>query len=189
MKPRIVFPDTTQPPPASGIAASRPPLPALTIAAHPLLRRVGEHCRLVDLTEGLSVDLSRLGPDFRTCDGRLVGPIDEPHVSRTPLRLVPHGGGEVMLVPPDRKGAPVFVDGAPLRAPHACGQEALRRGVVIELSGARRRPAPHRRGHRRDAAEVRPRRRERRDPQGPRRDPAGRCAGERCADPRRVRHR
>jgi len=135
MKHRIAFPDTTQQPLATGGPAARPSLPILTIAAHPLLHRVGERSRLEDLAAGRTIELSRLGPEFRTCDGRLVGPIDEPHVSRTPLRLVPQGRGEVVLVPPDKKGTPVFVDGAPLRGAQVCGPDALQRGVVIDLSG------------------------------------------------------
>jgi len=135
MKHRIAYPDTTRQPPAASVGATRAPQPVLTIAAHPRLQRVGERARLEDLAVDRPVELSRLGPEFRTCDGRLVGPIDEPHVSRTPLRLVPRGRGEVVLVPPDKQGTHVFVDGAPLRGALTCGPEALQRGVVIDLSG------------------------------------------------------
>lgn len=135
MTSKIAHPDTTLCPPAENIAVSRPATLALTLAAHPVLRRIGERCRLTELAEGRRVDLSRLTPEFRTCDDRPTGPIDEPHVSRSPVQLVPHADGGVTLIPPTRGASTVLVDGTPLLGPLECASEALRRGVVIGFAG------------------------------------------------------
>jgi two-component system nitrogen regulation response regulator GlnG len=131
----IVFPNTTQRPDVEDVAAPGPPPLALTLVAHPSLARVGERVRLPELAEGRPVEVSRLTPEFRATDGPRVGPIDEPHVSRTPLRIVPAGDGGVTLHPPTKAAPTVSVDGAPLRAPLACSPAALRRGVVLDLAG------------------------------------------------------
>jgi len=100
-----------------------------------MLQRIGERYRLGELTNGRRVDLSRLSPEFRTCDDRPIGPIDDPYVSRTPVQIVAQADGGVTLIPPSKRASTVLVDGASLRAPLVCGAEALRRGVVIDLAG------------------------------------------------------
>jgi two-component system, NtrC family, nitrogen regulation response regulator GlnG len=79
-------------------------VPALTILAHPDLRRVGEKVLLPALTSGRGVPLSRLTPLFAPPDSSRERPLADSYLSRSPIQmipeLVPGGGlGSVRLVP------------------------------------------------------------------------------------------
>ena len=77
------------------VAASRPSglaeprMPALTVLAHPDLRRVGERVLLPELVSGRTVELSRLEPRFAQPWGGELRPLADSHLSRSPVRLVP----------------------------------------------------------------------------------------------------
>ncbi len=62
-------------------------VPALTVLAHPDLRRVGERVLLPGLTSGRTVPLSRLTPLFALPGGGLERPLADPFLSRSPVRL------------------------------------------------------------------------------------------------------
>lgn len=64
-------------------------VPALTIASHPLPKRVGERLLLSALAAGKEVALSRNAPDFAAPDRALGSPIADPFVSRKPVRFAP----------------------------------------------------------------------------------------------------
>jgi two-component system nitrogen regulation response regulator GlnG len=101
--------------------------PALTIAYHPDLDRVGEQARI----GSAPVDISRTGPEFvppHSSDGRELA---DRHLSRKPVRVRLQDGGARV----ERMGWPtrLAVDGTVVRDRHDVPLEALDDGVVIEL--------------------------------------------------------
>ena len=77
-------------------------LPCLTIAAHRDLRRVGDRAVLHLRARGRGVRLSRNEPDF-ACPGVVLGaPLEDAHVSRSPVLLHGDGAGVVVI---DRAGS------------------------------------------------------------------------------------
>lgn len=72
---------------AKGVDEPHHTVPALTVLAHRDARRVGEVCRLHELTSGRGVDLSRLEPRFAAPSSAERRPLAEPYLSRKPLRL------------------------------------------------------------------------------------------------------
>jgi len=121
--------ETAEPP-----AAKRLAVPTLTVAAHPVLGRVGEVVALSELVSGQTVELSRTRPLFAQPGSAAVRPLDVAYLSRTPLLLVPTADGGITL---DRAGSrtPVTVDGEPLGEGRCLGADELSRGVVLELGG------------------------------------------------------
>ena len=109
-------------------ATERPLQVALTIAFHPQLRRVGER---VLLGSGVT-QLSRQGPEFCTAEGRAVGALADPYVSRTPVSLLLDGDG--VLVTAQARQA-VRLEERVLVGTARVGPEALRRGVSLALAG------------------------------------------------------
>ena len=114
-------------------AAASGPIPALTIASHPSAHRAGERVVLEALAAGREVAVSRNAPDFARPDRALGAPLDDPFVSRRPIRLVPLGGGRIRVV--------VGADGTPVVIRTEVGEhvelaaEEVARGVPIELAG------------------------------------------------------
>ena len=64
-------------------------VPALTVLAHPDLRRVGERVLLPALASGRTVPLSRLSPLFAQPGDEAARPLADPHLSRRPFHLAP----------------------------------------------------------------------------------------------------
>ncbi|MBF5045005.1 sigma-54-dependent Fis family transcriptional regulator [Aggregicoccus sp. 17bor-14] len=109
-------------------------VPALTIASHPVPRRVGERLLLTGLGGGRQVLLARSSPDF-TAPGSLLGtPLLDPFVSRKPLVLSAAEGGALRLAAPEG-GTRVVVDGRPLAGECVLPAAALQAGVALELAG------------------------------------------------------
>ena len=97
----------------------------LTIACHPLLRRIGERAVL-----GRETLLSRSAPDFCTSQGRVVGPLDDPSFADSPLVLVLHGEEAHLRV---SASAGVRIDGRTVTGPTRVPTAALRRGVTLAI--------------------------------------------------------
>jgi two-component system nitrogen regulation response regulator GlnG len=112
---------------AQGIVA-----PALTIAWHSDLGRVGERSRLNDPGGGGRVRLSRSNPAFGPVGGEDTTPLADPHLSRTPLHLTLESDGGVTLTP-DAEATRLVVDGEHCAAPRRITPEALARGLTLEL--------------------------------------------------------
>src|SRR5215510_11897378 len=75
-------------------------VPALTLLAHPDLRRVGERVLLPGLGSGRAVPLSRRTPLFAPPGGGAERPLADAHLSRSPIHLVPgEEPGSVRLAP------------------------------------------------------------------------------------------
>jgi two-component system nitrogen regulation response regulator GlnG len=108
------------------------PIPALTIVSHPRAHRVGERLLLEALATGREVELSRNAPRFTRPGSALGQPLDDPFLSRKPLRFTLGPQGGVRLVVGD-DGTPV-VAGEPLRGSWEFGPEALEAGVPLELA-------------------------------------------------------
>jgi two-component system, NtrC family, nitrogen regulation response regulator GlnG len=108
------------------------PVPALTIVAHPVARRVGERALLHAVAAGREVLLSRNAPDFTRPGHSLGVPLDDPFVSRAPIRFAPGPtGGIRLLVEPS--GTQV-VAGVPIEGAADFSAEEIRGGVPIELA-------------------------------------------------------
>ncbi len=126
---------------AESSAAEPMALPALTILGHPDLDRVGEVVILGELASGREVLLARHQPRF-TAPGAAAaashsaasgGALDDPFLSRRPLRLEPLPGGGVRLHR-DRSRTHLAVDGAAVDDHLDAGGEDLEDGVVVELA-------------------------------------------------------
>jgi two-component system nitrogen regulation response regulator GlnG len=112
---------------------SRHRVPVLTVLYHPQGQRVGERAFLDNLVAGLPASLSRLEPLFTPPgDGERPRPLNDPFLSRSPLRLAPVAGGGLHL---DLAGwpLPVRVDGETVEHEAALAPGAVGRGVVLEL--------------------------------------------------------
>jgi DNA-binding NtrC family response regulator len=112
---------------------ARPPTPrepALVLAYHPDLARVGESFALGERV----TEVSRLSPSLRDVAGGDAGPIDDPYVSRRPfvLRRLPGGAVDVENV----GGVEVAVGGGALAAGAARRLSAgeVGRGVDVTLA-------------------------------------------------------
>jgi len=109
------------------------PVPALTIAAHPLVHRVGERLLLDALLRGREVALSRNAPLFTRPGGALGLPLADPFLSRRSLLFRPGAHGGVRLE--------VAEGGTRVVAGDVPGQrwdftpESLADGVPLELAG------------------------------------------------------
>ena len=119
--------ETTRRPQQSTPGPRRGPRSLLTIAFHPELRRIGEQAVLAGPTA-----LSRLGPVFRTAEGRLVGALSDPFLSRTPLMLTPEREAVVVHAAP---GVDVRIEERPVVGEARVPAEALRHGVTLTLAG------------------------------------------------------
>lgn len=107
-------------------------MPALTLLAHPDLRRVGESVLLPDLVSGRPVALSRLEPRFAQPWGGEVRPLADLHLSRSPVRLIPiDDTGSVRLV---SEGGRCRLDLLGAASPGEVSAAELARGVVLLLA-------------------------------------------------------
>ncbi len=105
----------------------------LTIASHPDPSRIGDRAQLLDLAAGNVASLSRSAPDF-TRPGEAWGtPLEDPYLSRRPLRLsVPRPG--FVVLDAGETTTPVVADGEVVEGSHPFSPAALDRGVVLELA-------------------------------------------------------
>ncbi len=71
------------------------PVPCLTILTHPSPSRIGDRFLLHEGRQ--EVLLSRTEPDFTAPDRLLGGPLNDPFISRSPLRLAVDGSGDLVL--------------------------------------------------------------------------------------------
>ncbi len=109
-------------------------VPCLTILCHPDPRRLGEQVLLAGLLVGKAVSVSRLGPAFAQPDGATAArPLEDSHVSRTPLQITSARSGATFTLTGPRGEA--TVDGQPLDGSETVVRERLARGVVILLGG------------------------------------------------------
>src|SRR6476620_9849507 len=76
---------------------SRARVPALTILYHPDLSRIGEHARLLELVSGCRALVSRSLPDFAAPGSHQSRPLNDPYLSRSPLRLEAAEAGALRL--------------------------------------------------------------------------------------------
>lgn len=112
---------TTLQPTRTRVPTTARRVPTLCIAWHPDASRVGELLRV----DG-PVEIGRNSPEFA---GRA---LDDPHVSRKPLRLTPEGLG--IRVTPHPAGSPVILDGK--RCENALIDPAhLARGATLGIAG------------------------------------------------------
>ncbi len=112
----------------TGRPAMRERVPALTVIAHARPTMVPSRKLLVD-----PIDLSRSTPEFGPLTtGAVGGSLDDPFVSRTPIRLAPDGDG----VRIDRAGSStaVEIDGAVLDDSVVLDSARIERGVVLCLA-------------------------------------------------------
>ncbi len=121
-------------------AAESLPLPALTILGHPDLERIGELVLLGELASGRDALLSRHQPRFAAPDAASAGrppsggmPLDDPFLSRSPLRLEPLPGGGVRVHRGNSR-THLEVEGVTVEDLREIGSEALDDGVVVELA-------------------------------------------------------
>ncbi|HEY4574547.1 MAG TPA: sigma-54 factor interaction domain-containing protein, partial [Thermoanaerobaculia bacterium] len=106
-------------------------VPALTILAHPSPERVGERVLLPALGSGRAVPLSRLSPLFAQPGDPAARPLADPHLSRTPVHLVPgERPGSVRLL--SEGGGRIELFGA--RAADEVSAAEIERGVVLLLA-------------------------------------------------------
>jgi two-component system nitrogen regulation response regulator GlnG len=107
-------------------------VPALTILAHPDVRRVGERVLLPGLSSGRPVPLSRLQPLFVPPGGGTARPLADPFLSRSPLHLSPGDPpGSVRLTAEDGR-CRFALRGAASPAELTAGE--LERGAVLLLA-------------------------------------------------------
>jgi len=107
-------------------------VPALTIVSHPQAHRAGERLLLDAVAAGHEVSLSRNAPDF-TRPGRALGvSLDDPFVSRRPVRFAAgRAGGIRIIVEPG--GTPV-VAGSPVEDSAELTAEDVAAGIPLELA-------------------------------------------------------
>jgi two-component system nitrogen regulation response regulator GlnG len=124
-------------PPGERRRRSRAKVPALTILYHPDLRRVGEVARLSELLAGGDALLSRLEPGFAPPGSADLRPLDDRHVSRSPLLLAPADGGSVggIRLALGASRTAVLADQTPVTDFRVFPAQEVDRGVVLELSG------------------------------------------------------
>ncbi|MBL9106702.1 MAG: sigma-54-dependent Fis family transcriptional regulator [Myxococcales bacterium] len=120
--------ETTRRPLQRAAAEQRPLRVALTIGFHPQLRRIGERVLLADDV----TQLSRQSPEFRTPEGRVVGALTDPYLSRTPVALQRDGDGVIVTA---QARQAVRLDGRLLVGSRRVDAEALRRGASLVLAG------------------------------------------------------
>jgi two-component system, NtrC family, nitrogen regulation response regulator GlnG len=122
-------------------SGQRTRIPCLTLCAHADPSRIGERSLLRGLIVRAPAELSRLAPRFALPGQEGGRALEDPYISRTPLRIGgdPRSGLELRYDSPrasaDPSAADVRIDGAPLIGARALHAAELERGVLIELSG------------------------------------------------------
>jgi two-component system nitrogen regulation response regulator GlnG len=122
---------------STAVGATRPGEPAdrvlaLTIVSHPFSQRAGEQAVFELVEGGREVTLTRNAPDF-VRPGKLIGvPLDDPFVSRKPIRFAAAPGGGVK-VNAEAGGTPVFA-GTLIDGSTTFTAEELAHGAPLELA-------------------------------------------------------
>ena len=117
-----------------GAAKASAVVPALTIAAHPDARRIGERIALPVLALGRPVRLARLEPDFRPPRGAAEGrPLAERSVSRQPIRLQGGDAPGGVRIDVRETRTPVTADGEAVETRRELAAAEIERGVVLKL--------------------------------------------------------
>ncbi|HEY7215252.1 MAG TPA: sigma-54 dependent transcriptional regulator [Thermoanaerobaculia bacterium] len=112
---------------------ARARIPALTILYHPELGRVGERALLGGLLEGRTAYLSRLEPGFEAPQRSEPSPLEDRHISRSPLRLSRAGEGGFHLSTAESRTR-VAANGLPVQETWTGTFQEVERGVVLELA-------------------------------------------------------
>jgi two-component system nitrogen regulation response regulator GlnG len=113
---------------------ARTRIPALTILYHPDLTRVGERALLPGLLEGRTAYISRLEPLFETLERSDPLPLEDRHVSRSPLRLSRSRETGVFNLSVAESRTRVTANGAPVQETWTGSSGDVERGVVLELA-------------------------------------------------------
>jgi two-component system nitrogen regulation response regulator GlnG len=109
-----------------------PLVPALTIASHPVMSRVGERLLLSALEAGRTVAISRNEPFFLRPGNTMGAHLSDPCLSRKPLVFSPAPDGRIRLDPgPGRQTA---VAGSSLPGPWEFSPEQVATGVPLVLA-------------------------------------------------------
>jgi two-component system nitrogen regulation response regulator GlnG len=106
---------------------------ALTLLYHPNLERIGQRMRFPGAAPGASLTVSRLTPELVSPAGEPCGPLADPRISRTGLRLT-LTTSELVLAP-ESSSLQYRLDGRPGAARESLALSSLHHGVVLELSG------------------------------------------------------
>ncbi len=113
---------------------ARARIPALTILYHPDFERIGERAVLNGLLEGRTAYLSRLEPGFEAPRRSEPLPLEDRHISRSPMRLsrAPETGGVHLSIAESRTR--VAANGSPVQETWTGTPQDVERGVVLELA-------------------------------------------------------
>lgn len=103
-------------------------VPALTIISHPVMARAGERVVL----DGPPLELSRAAPDFGRRGSSARRPLEDPYLTRRPLKLSAQSDGGVRLSL-EQHNTPVTVLGRPVSGSEELSPEQVARGVPIVL--------------------------------------------------------
>jgi two-component system, NtrC family, nitrogen regulation response regulator GlnG len=107
------------------------PIPTLTILFHPQASRVGARAFLGPIVRGQEARLSRLEPAFE--QGGCQSPLNDPYLSRRPIRLLPVPGGiEIRL---DEDPTRIALNGEPVEGSRVLSLAEIRDGAVLEMAG------------------------------------------------------
>jgi len=125
--------DPTKTPEAPAKTAASARALALTIVAHPDLRRVGDRAIIAASRAGAAHPLSRNEPDF-SAPGKVWGrPLGDAYISRRPLTLsIERQGGVGLRL--GQSGTRVAAQGEPIAEGAYFGDDELRAGITLELS-------------------------------------------------------
>ena len=114
---------------------ARARVPGLTLLFHPETRRVGERVLLGGLPAGRTVYLSRTEPELAHPGENLFRPLEDRHVSRSPLRLATADETGAIRLSIGESRTRVAADGVPVMDNRVFSPRDLERGVVLELAG------------------------------------------------------
>src|SRR5215213_162641 len=107
------------------------PIPALTILFNPQAPRVGARAYLGQTVRGQEARLSRLEPDFEQPGSR--EPLNDPYLSRRPIRFVPLPGGIEMRL--DEGHTRIALNGEPVDGSRLLTLAEIREGAVLDNAG------------------------------------------------------
>ena len=113
---------------------ARARIPALTILYHPDLGRVGERALLAGLAAGRTAHLSRLEPDFTPPHRNEPRPLEDRHLSRSPLLLRRLGESGAVELSAQESRTRVAADGVAVQERSTFAAAEIERGIVLELT-------------------------------------------------------
>jgi two-component system nitrogen regulation response regulator GlnG len=113
---------------------ARARIPALTILYHPDFNRVGERALLNGLLEGRTAHLSRLEPVFEAPQRSEALPLEDRHISRSPLTMRRNREAGSLDLSIAESRTRVVANGAPVQETWTCSGQEIERGVVLELA-------------------------------------------------------